>query len=222
MGEGRLTGLVVSRRRNGSPWPLPRRYFCRILGLVGRHIKHFERGAITRDSLRIGTMPCKSTTSRTARASAPATGPNAIVVISGAPGSGKITTLAPIVEAWQAAGHRVIGTATAWRVARALQQDLNIEARATASWVERLKTGKRFLDEKSVLIVDEAGLLSSRETLALLSEVERAQAKVSRVAIAVNCRRSARVPASISSFAASRLRALTPSCASVTSGRDRP
>jgi hypothetical protein len=107
-----------------------------------------------------------------------ATGPNAIVVIEGAPGSGKTTTLAPIVEAWQAAGPRVIGTATAWRVARALQQDLNIEARATASWVERLRTGERFLDEKSVLIVDEAGLLSSRETHALLSEVERAQARV--------------------------------------------
>jgi conjugative relaxase-like TrwC/TraI family protein len=107
-----------------------------------------------------------------------ATGPNAIVVIEGAPGSGKSTTLAPIVEAWQAAGHRVIGTATAWRVARALQQDLNIEARATASWVERLRTGERFLDEKSVLIVDEAGLLSSRETHALLSEVARAQARV--------------------------------------------
>ncbi len=107
-----------------------------------------------------------------------ATGPNTIVVVEGAPGSGKTTTLAPIVEAWQAAGHRVIGTATAWRLARALQQDLNIEARATASWVERLKTGERFLDEKSVLIVDEAGLLSSRETQALLREVERAQAKV--------------------------------------------
>jgi hypothetical protein len=62
-----------------------------------------------------------------------ATGPNTIVVVEGAPGSGKTTTLAPIVEAWQAVGHRVIGTATAWRVARALQQDLNIEARATAS-----------------------------------------------------------------------------------------
>ena len=107
-----------------------------------------------------------------------ATGPNAIVVIEGAPGSGKTTTLAPIVEAWQAAGHRVIGMATAWRVARALHQDLNIEARATASWVERLKAGERFLDEKSVLIVDEAGLLSSREAHALLSEVERAQARV--------------------------------------------
>ena len=107
-----------------------------------------------------------------------ATGPNAIVVIEGAPGSGKTTTLAPIVDAWQASGHRVIGTATAWRVARALRQDLNIEARATASWVDRLRKGERFLDDKSVLIVDEAGLLSSREMHVLLTEVERAQAGV--------------------------------------------
>ena len=106
-----------------------------------------------------------------------ATGPSAIVVIEGAPGSGKTTTLAPIVEACQAAGQRVIGTATAWRVARALEQDLNIEARATASWIERLKTGEPFLDQNSVLIVDEAGLLSSREMHALLSEVERTHAK---------------------------------------------
>jgi len=106
-----------------------------------------------------------------------ATGPSAIVVIEGAPGSGKTTTLAPIVEACQAAGQRVIGTATAWRVARALEQDLNIEARATASWIERLNSGEPFLDQNSVLIVDEAGLLSSREMQALLSEVERAQAK---------------------------------------------
>jgi ATP-dependent exoDNAse (exonuclease V) alpha subunit len=89
-----------------------------------------------------------------------AAGRNAVVVIEGAPGSGKTKTLVPIVEAWQAAGHRVIGTAIFWRVARALQQDLNIEARATASWVERLKRGERFLDERSVLIVDEAGSIS--------------------------------------------------------------
>ncbi|WP_292695411.1 AAA family ATPase [Nitrobacter sp.] len=51
----------------------------------------------------------------------------AIIVANEKGGVGK-STLAPIVDAWQGAGHRVIGTATAWRVARALRQDLNIEA----------------------------------------------------------------------------------------------
>jgi len=112
-----------------------------------------------------------------AQAAEAATGPQAVAVIEGSPGSGKTTTLAPIVEAYKAAGHHVVGTATAWRVARALTQDLNIEARATASWIERLNAGQPFLDRDSVLIVDEAGLLSSREMHTLLKEVERAQVK---------------------------------------------
>lgn len=44
--------------------------------------------------------------------------------------------------------------------------------------MERLKQGKTFLDRNSALIVDEAGLLSSREMHALLSEAHRAEAKV--------------------------------------------
>ena len=114
-----------------------------------------------------------------------ATGPNAIVVIEGAPGSGKTAMLAPIVEAYKAAGHQVVGTATAWRGARTLEKDLDIDSRATASWIRRLKTGEPFLARNSVLIVDEAGLLSSRDMHTLLTAVERAQAK----AILVGARR---------------------------------
>jgi conjugative relaxase-like TrwC/TraI family protein len=107
-----------------------------------------------------------------------ATGPSALVVVEGAPGSGKTTMLAPVVAAHRAAGLRVVGAATAWRVANALRDDLGIEARATASWMERLRQGKSFLDRACVLVVDEAGLLSSREMHALLSEVNRADAKL--------------------------------------------
>ena len=52
--------------------------------------------------------------------------------IEGAPGSGKSTALRPIVEAYGAAGYRVIGSATAWKIASALGKDLSIESRATA------------------------------------------------------------------------------------------
>src|SRR5690606_22544982 len=82
-----------------------------------------------------------------------ATGPSAIVIVEGAPGSGKSTMLAPVVAAHRAAGLRVVGTATAWRVANALRDDLGIEARATASWMKRLRQGGSFLDRSSVLVV---------------------------------------------------------------------
>ncbi|HEV7323504.1 MAG TPA: MobF family relaxase [Bosea sp. (in: a-proteobacteria)] len=107
-----------------------------------------------------------------------AAGSQAIALIEGAPGSGKTTTLAPIVSAYQEAGYRVLGAASAWRIARMLQSDLGIEARATASWIEKAKRGHRFLDRNTVLIVDEAGLLSSRDMYAILSEVQQAQAKL--------------------------------------------
>jgi conjugative relaxase-like TrwC/TraI family protein len=107
-----------------------------------------------------------------------ATGSTALVIVEGAPGSGKTTMLAPVVAAHRAAGLRVVGAATAWRVANALRDDLGIEARATASWMERLGRGKSFLDRSSVLVVDEAGLLSSREMHALLAEVHRSDAKL--------------------------------------------
>ena len=107
-----------------------------------------------------------------------AAGSQAIAIIEGAPGSGKTTTLAPIVSAYQEAGYRVLGAASAWRIARMLQTDLGIEARATASWIEKAKRGHEVLDRNTVLIVDEAGLLSSREMHAILSEVQRAGAKL--------------------------------------------
>ncbi|CAH1649487.1 Exonuclease V subunit alpha [Hyphomicrobiales bacterium] len=107
-----------------------------------------------------------------------AAGSQAIAIIEGAPGSGKTTTLTPIVSAYQEAGYRVLGAASAWRIARMLQTDLGIEARATASWIEKAKRGHRVLDRNTVLIVDEAGLLSSRDMHAILSEVQQAQAKL--------------------------------------------
>lgn len=107
-----------------------------------------------------------------------ATGPEHLAIIEGAPGTGKTTTLAPIVESWREGGYRVIGAASAWRIATMLRDDLGIEARATASWLEKARQGHKVLDDRTVLIVDEAGLLSSREMHALLGEVERTGARL--------------------------------------------
>ncbi|MFC6446268.1 MobF family relaxase [Shinella zoogloeoides] len=101
-----------------------------------------------------------------------------LALIEGAPGTGKTTLLAPAVAAWKASGYRVVGAASAWKVANALRDDLSIEARATASWLAREKAGQSFLDAKSVLIVDEAGLLSSRDMHGLLDAASRSGAKV--------------------------------------------
>lgn len=100
-----------------------------------------------------------------------------ITVIEGAPGSGKTTTLEPIKEAWEAKGYRVIGAASAWKIAHQLRDDLNIEARALDSWLASSSAGKSFLNTKTVMIVDEAGLLGSRPMLTLLQAVQAASSE---------------------------------------------
>ena len=59
-----------------------------------------------------------------------------------------------------------------------LGYDLSIQSQATDAWLTQDKTGKPFLNEKSVLIVDEAGQLSFRQKLKVLSAAENVGAKV--------------------------------------------
>src|SRR5260363_308843 len=48
----------------------------------------------------------------------------------------------------------------------------------SSSWISRLKAGEKVLDDRTVLIADEAGLLSSRDMHALLGAVTEAGAKI--------------------------------------------
>lgn len=118
------------------------------------------------------------------RAAQMATTSAAITVIQGAAGSGKTTTLAAIVAAYsrkaggaemRSTGTRIIGTSQSWKVAKELQS-LGIEAMATDAWLARTKAP--FLDANTVLVVDEAGLLSSRQMLAIVKRAAEAHAKV--------------------------------------------
>jgi hypothetical protein len=135
---------------------------------LAQHLTNKTWRAVDQDWL---ANRCKSfglSTEQTEAALA-ATSNSAISIVEGAPGSGKTTTLSPVVESYLDSGCKVIGTATAWRIANMLRDDLRIEARATASWIERLKSGEQVLDNHTVLIADEAGLLSSRQMHVLLT-----------------------------------------------------
>lgn len=88
----------------------------------------------------------------------------------GVAGSGKSTVLAPLVDAWQRAGRQVHGAALAWRQSDDLAAAGIAEAdRAAFSvFLDRVGKGQIRLDRRSVVVVDELGLLGTRQLLELL------------------------------------------------------
>jgi len=83
----------------------------------------------------------------------------------GVAGSGKSTMLKPLVKAWQDDGRTVHGIALAWRQSDDLAT-AGIETRKTRavdSFLRAVQSGRLELDHKSVLVVDEIGLLGTRQ-----------------------------------------------------------
>jgi len=93
-----------------------------------------------------------------------------LAVAIGVAGSGKSTVLAPLVDAWQRDGRRVYGAALAWRQSDDLAGAGIPEAdRAAFSvFLDRVAKGQVRLDRSSVVVVDELGLLGTRQLLELL------------------------------------------------------
>lgn len=120
-----------------------------------------------------------------AAAARTACGPTLLGLIEGGPGVGKTTLLRPVAEAWTQAGWTVIGAANAWKIAHQLRDELQIEARALDSWLARAEHGQDFLADRTVLLVDESGLLSSRQFHRLLSVVAAARQSGMQVAVRI-------------------------------------
>lgn len=97
---------------------------------------------------------------------------NHISVVVGVAGSGKTTALAEATGRWQYEGHTVIGAALAAKAARNLADGAGIEAGTIHRLLARLDAGSQHLDDRTVLIVDEAGMVGTR-TIADLAERTR-------------------------------------------------
>lgn len=91
-------------------------------------------------------------------------------VVVGAAGSGKTTLLRPLVAAWTGQGRAVHGVALAWRQADDLAEAgiAKENVRALSVFLDGAKAGAFVLDRRSVVVVDELGLLGTRQGLELL------------------------------------------------------
>ena len=93
--------------------------------------------------------------------------------INGYAGTGKTTLLRPAVEGLQAAGFLVLGLGPQHSAVHALNDAGILSSRTLQSWLSD-RTAIDFLNGKTVVVIDEAGLSNARDLEAAMRRIERA------------------------------------------------
>jgi Ti-type conjugative transfer relaxase TraA len=101
-----------------------------------------------------------------------------LALVVGYAGTGKSAMLRVARQAWEAAGYRVRGAALSGIAAEGLEGGSGIESRTLASLEWGWKEGRDQLTARDVLVVDEAGMVGSRQMERVLSHAREAGAKV--------------------------------------------
>ena len=86
-----------------------------------------------------------------------------VAIIEGAAGSGKTTTLRPIADLYREHGQSIIATAVAWRTAVALGNDVDARPFCVDKLLRLAARGGIEINKDTTIIVDEAGMLSTRQ-----------------------------------------------------------
>ncbi|EJT00813.1 AAA family ATPase, partial [Rhizobium sp. CCGE 510] len=105
-------------------------------------------------------------------------GPARIAAIVGRAGAGKTTMMKAAREAWEAAGYRVVGGALAGKAAEGLEKEAGIQSRTLSSWELRWQRGRDGIDAKTVFVIDEAGMVASKQMAGFVEAAVRAGAKL--------------------------------------------
>lgn len=106
------------------------------------------------------------------------TGPERISAVVGFAGAGKSTMLAAAREAWEAQGYRVHGATLSGKAAEGLEEGSGIQSRTLASWSLGWQNEKHQLGRGDVFVLDEAGMVGSRQLAAFIGEAEVRGAKI--------------------------------------------
>lgn len=101
-----------------------------------------------------------------------------LALVVGYAGTGKSAMLGVAREAWEAQGYTVRGAALSGIAAEGLEGGSGIPSRTLASLEFAWKDGRDQLTSRDVLVMDEAGLVGSRQMARVLSAAEAAGAKV--------------------------------------------
>ena len=99
-------------------------------------------------------------------------------IVVGYAGTGKSAMLGVAREAWEAAGYEVRGVALSGIAAENLESGSGISSRTIASMEHGWAKGRDMLTARDVLVIDEAGMVGTRQLERVLSHAAEAGAKV--------------------------------------------
>lgn len=101
-----------------------------------------------------------------------------VSLVEGMAGTGKSTMMKAAYSAWSEAGYEVRGAALAGKAADGLEIGSGIQSQTVHSLLMHLENGRTKLSRKTILVVDEAGMLPSSLTARLVDHTQKAGAKL--------------------------------------------
>ncbi|SEL34644.1 MobF family relaxase [Acinetobacter sp. DSM 11652] len=101
-----------------------------------------------------------------------------VKIIQGMAGTGKGYLLGVAHLAWENVGLDVRGATLAAKAAQGLQESTQIPSQTLHSLIHQLNTKKTELTNKTVLVIDEAGMVGSRQLAQILDYADQVKAKV--------------------------------------------
>ncbi|WP_019220173.1 Ti-type conjugative transfer relaxase TraA [Bartonella florencae] len=101
-----------------------------------------------------------------------------IAAVVGYAGAGKSTLLEAANIAWASSGKRVFGAALAGKAAEGLEETSKIKSKTLAAWELAWKNKKDELRVGDIFVIDEAGMISSKQLSHFVQKIEKAGAKV--------------------------------------------
>lgn len=107
-----------------------------------------------------------------------ATSAEGLAIIAGEAGTGKSYVARAIREGYEAEGRHVVGLAVTNKVIQDMARDGFTHTRTIHGALQDLARGRASWNEKTVLIVDEAAMLSTKQTVDIMTAAARAGAKV--------------------------------------------
>jgi ATP-dependent exoDNAse (exonuclease V) alpha subunit len=107
------------------------------------------------------------------------TGSGGVTVLVGQAGTGKGVVVSAAAEAWRREGFEVLGTAVAGATAKRLGADARLERSLTAdALLSRAQSGRVALNDRTVVVMDEAGMVDTNRLAALIELTANRQSKL--------------------------------------------